>query len=132
MATSKIKSKTKKRSTTHSTARAVKNKPRSARAAVGNTCDDQNGLVVCWGGRQTNVPFPTSGGPWAVTVAQNAQTGMMEVQFADLSTLCPGALPSSASTGCRDCGDHATTSSPSDVDPSDVDPSDPPTESDQP
>lgn len=55
-----------------------------------NECDDQNGFRTCEGGQPSVVPYPTSGGPYAVVVAINVQTGLPEIQFADLSTLCPG------------------------------------------
>lgn len=61
----------------------------SIRAQV-NPCDDQNGVILCWGGQQTNFPFPTTGGPFAMVLALNSTTGLMELQFADLATLCPG------------------------------------------
>lgn len=55
-----------------------------------NDCDDQNGIRICEGGQPSVVPFPTTGGPYAVVVTINPTSGLPEIEFADLSTLCPG------------------------------------------
>jgi hypothetical protein len=62
-------------------------------------------MILCWGGMQTSFPFPASGGPYMLTVAYNAQTGLMELQYADLTTLCPGNLVQVAAAPCEPCGD---------------------------
>lgn len=85
-----------------------KKKPTPNIRAVGtNPCDDQNGMLLCWGGHPTNKPFPTSGGPWMPVVAYNSTTGLMELQWADLGTICPGTLATVAAP-CKPCGGGET------------------------
>lgn len=83
---------------TPSKAKPKKVKDTSSIRATTNPCNDQNGVVLCWGGHQTNFPFPASGGPFAMVVAYNATTGLMELQYADLATLCPGTFAGVAET----------------------------------
>lgn len=99
------KSKSKSKSRSHSTGSKTQSKPRNSftRAGVGNPCDDQNGVILCWGGHQTNKPFPTTGGPWVGVVSYNSQTGLMEWQWADLTTLCPGSTVEAVPSACRPC-----------------------------
>ena len=75
------------------------------RAVATNPCDDQNGVLLCWGGHVTSVPLPTTGGPWMPVFAINSQTGLMELQFADLTTLCPGNVAQMTAAPCRPCGE---------------------------
>lgn len=82
------------------------------RAATGNPCDDQNGMLLCWGGQQHNVPFPTSGGPYMPVIAHNSQTGLMELQYADLTTLCPGNGPHMVAVPCVPCGESQSLDAP--------------------
>lgn len=77
--------------------------PTNIRAVGQNPCDDQNGVILCWGGHQTNKPFPTTGGPWVGVVSYNSQTGLMEWQWADLTTLCPGDALRTVAAPCRPC-----------------------------
>jgi len=50
-----------------------------------NPCSDQNGIIICQGGYQQVVPFPTTGtGPWTVSVDIDPATGLPRVVFANV------------------------------------------------
>jgi len=50
-----------------------------------NPCSDQNGIIICQGGFQQVVPFPTTGtGPWAVSVDIDPATGLPRLVFANI------------------------------------------------
>jgi hypothetical protein len=55
-----------------------------------NPCLDQNGIVTCHGGQLQVWPWPTTGGPYIVTIDPTSET---PVQYADGPTITPGIPP---------------------------------------
>lgn len=75
----------------------MKNTPKKTTGCSGcNPCSDENGIIICQGGFQTVVPFPTTGtGPWNVSVDIDPATGAPRIVFSNILSAPSPAKPDS-------------------------------------